>query len=61
MLRKRRGEYHTIQTLNYRISEYDVAFAMSITDEILLLEPMEDKLTVLKTKYEMNPIQIIKL
>jgi hypothetical protein len=43
------------------MNEFDLAFAVSITDEILLLEPMEDKLTVLKRKQEFRPVAIVSL
>ena len=36
---------------HYRRSYYDIAFAISITDEILALDPLEDKLCILKKKY----------
>jgi hypothetical protein len=44
---------------HYRRSYYDVAFAISITDEILALDPLEDKLCVLKRKYNWTSYEII--
>ena len=38
---------------------YDVAFAISITDEILNLEPLEDKLCILRQKQLKSPFEII--
>ena len=38
---------------------YDVAFAISITDEILNLEPLEDKLKILRQKQLKSPFEII--
>lgn len=60
-LKKIHGSYTNIQPFNYRLTEYEVAFAVSVTDEILRLEPLDDKLTLLRQKYELNPIEIIKL
>jgi len=38
------------QPLHYRRSELDVAFAQTVTDQILSLEPLEDKMAMLKRK-----------
>ena len=51
-----------MQTFHYRRTQYDIAFAVSITDEILNLEPLEDKLSLLKRKYDSSqPVKIIAL
>jgi hypothetical protein len=39
----------------------DIAFAISITDEILRLQPLEDKLLALKKRYEMSTSEIFSL
>lgn len=53
--RRREG----VPDFHYRRSAYDIAFAVSITDEIMDLEPIEEKLMVLKRNYEMSPIEVI--
>lgn len=60
-LAKRSADEFKQHTFNYRLSDYDIAFAQSITDEIIQLEPLEDKLYVLKQKYDMAPLDIIRL
>jgi len=53
--RRREG----VPDFHYRRSAYDIAFAVSITDEIMDLEPIEEKLMVLKRNYEMTPIEVV--
>ena len=55
------GEGSQEKMFSYRRTKHDIAFAVSITDEIMQLEPMGDKLTVLKDKYHFIMIDIIKL
>merc|ERR1719331_3756889 len=55
--RRREG----VPDFHYRRSAYDIAFAVSITDEIMDLEPVEEKLMVLKRNHEMTIVQIINL
>lgn len=50
-LKKIQGSYTNIHPFNYRLTEYEVAFAVSVTDEILRLEPLDDKLTLLRQKF----------
>lgn len=45
---------------HYRTSAFNIAFAVSITDEIMDIEPVEDKLRVLKRNYKMSTLQIVK-
>ena len=47
------GMYH------YRRTVYDAAFGMSITDEIMNLEPLEDKLSILRRKQMQTPFDIL--
>jgi len=44
---------------HYRRTMYDVAFGMSITDEIMNLEPLEDKLSILRRKQMQTPFDIL--
>lgn len=44
---------------HYRRTAYDINFAVSITDEIMDLEPLEEKLIVLKRNQEMTLVQVI--
>ena len=61
-LKKKESEFDNMQTFHYRRTQYDIAFAVSITDEILNLEPLEDKLSLLKRKYDSSqPVKIIAL
>ena len=53
--RRREG----VPDFHYRRSAYDIAFAVSITDEIMELEPVEEKVMILKRNYEMTIIEII--
>ena len=55
----KRSRTEGVSNFHYRRSLYDVAFAISITDEILNLEPLEDKLFVLKRKQERGIFDII--
>ena len=47
--------YHYIRTA------YDVGYAITVTEEILNLEPVEDKLAVLKRKYELSSFKVVEL
>lgn len=53
--RRREG----VPDFHYRRSAYDINFAVSITDEIMELEPVEEKLIVLKRNFEMTSVQVI--
>ena len=44
---------------HYRRTVYDAAFGMSITDEIMNLEPLEDKVTILRRKQMQTPFDIL--
>lgn len=56
---KKQPRPNGISNFHYRRTLYDVAFAISITDEILNLEPLEDKLCILKKKQTRTPFEII--
>jgi hypothetical protein len=43
-----------VSDFHYRRTAYDINFAVSITDEIMDLEPIEEKLVVLKRNHEMT-------
>jgi hypothetical protein len=58
---RKRPRTYNISKFHYRRSYYDIAFAVSITDEILGLEPLEDKLCILKRKYEYTPFQLLDI
>jgi hypothetical protein len=58
---RKRPRTYNISKFHYRRSYYDIAFAVSITDEILALEPLEDKLCILKRKYEYTPFQLLDI
>jgi len=58
---RKRARTTNISKFHYRRSYYDIAFAISITDEILQLEPLEDKLCILKRKYEQSVYHILTL
>lgn len=61
-VKKKESEFDNLQTFHYRRTQYDIAFAVSITDEILNLETLEDKLTLLKRKYDnSSAVKIIGL
>lgn len=55
----RRWDKTNICKFNYRQSNYDIGIAVSVTDEIINLEPLEDKVNLLRRKYEMSKVQII--
>ena len=44
---------------HYRRTPYDLAYAISVTDEILALDPLEDKLVILSKKYAQGPFEVI--
>ena len=44
---------------HYRQSTYDIAIAVSVTDEIINLEPLEDKVNMLRKKYEMSKVEVL--
>jgi len=48
-----------VSDFHYRRSPFDIAFAVSITDEIMDLEPVEEKLMELKRNHEMTSLQVI--
>ena len=56
---KKQGRADGVSNLHYRRTMYDVAFAISITDEILNLEPLEDKLCLLRKKQLKTPYEVI--
>ena len=43
---------------HYRRTMYDIVFAGTVTDEILNLEPIEDKLVYLREKYNLSTWQV---
>lgn len=43
----------------YRQSAYDIGLAVSVTDEIINLEPLEDKVNLLRQKYEQTTIDVL--
>jgi hypothetical protein len=47
--------------VHYVRNQYDIGFAVSVTDEILALEPVEEKLQQLEKKYRMRTLDIIRL
>ena len=55
----KQGRNVGVANLHYRRTMYDIAFAMSITDEILNLEPLEDKLCLLRKKQLKTPYEVI--
>lgn len=44
---------------HYRQSTYDIGVAVSVTDEIINLEPLEDKVNMLRRKYEMSKVDVL--
>jgi hypothetical protein len=48
-----------VSDFHYRRTAFDIAFAVSITDEIMDLEPVEEKLMELKRNHEMTSLQVI--
>ena len=44
----RRWDKTNICKFNYRQSNYDIGIAVSVTDEIINLEPLEDKVNLLR-------------
>ena len=54
-------ESQIVSNLHYTQTINDLAFAVSVTDEIINLEPLDDKLEVLKYKSELSINQIISL
>jgi len=55
MMRRKEG----VPDFHYRRTPFDINFAVSITDEIMDLEPLEDKLIILKRNYEMTTLETI--
>ena len=44
---------------HYRYSIYDIGLAVSVTDEIINLEPLEDKVNILRKKYAMTIPEVL--
>lgn len=59
-IRKTNRQVEGNRSFHYRRTAYDVAFAVSITDEILALEPLEDKVQQLKARSRMDTLDILR-
>ena len=46
---------------HFKRTDLDIAFAWSITDEILNLEPLQDKFALVKQKYQMDLREVCTL
>lgn len=55
----RRWDQTNVTKFHYRQSAYDIGLAVSVTDEIINLEPLEDKVNLLRQKYEMSRSDVI--